>query len=581
MPQIITNGNTIAYADGAEQQLQNFFSVNNFDEYSIDLRNSNWPTFYHLSPLRKNLFNWINFGESSLNILELGAGCGALTSFFAGLDNCDVTAVEGSLERAKTIQARCKNANRLKIHACNIKDFSSDEKFDVVTLIGVLEYAGKYDDSENPFVAMLKTANKFLKEDGVLLLAIENQFGHKYLAGLPEDHYGEPYEGVNGYLGYNGVRTFDKETLHKMLDNSNFAHQRWYYPYPDYKLPTVILGEKAFQEDGFDILPLLKLPTTDLSTETRANLDERGFLKNLINSGEADKFMNSFLVIASRSANAKLLCLNENTLAVKINVDGRAKNFQTKTSFLVDDNSKIVVEREKLHDGQDKSFNNGEHVIEAVQPYHSRHINLTEAITDAVFDERLDLIVQYFSIWQRTLWELSEIEIPEYRTSFDEFCIRHFGKDIYTGSNYERWIDGKYLDFHPGNLLVSGQDDRLKFIDMEWQFSRKIPLQLVFDRGLAELSYALRRLSDFITVEQHGVTSLPLAVHGELGEMPLFKNCSVNSWRAFESWFQSAVKKGDLDYAPQEDFMTGSALNVKGSTGICPHDPGLLCKETV
>ena len=28
-------------------------------------------------------------------------------------------------------------------------------------------------------------------------------------------------------------------------------------------------------------------------------------------------------------------------------------------------------------------------------------------------------------------------------------------------------------------------------------------------------------------------------------------------------------------------FITGSALNVDGGIGICLHDPGLLCKETV
>lgn len=52
-----------------------------------------------------------------------------------------------------------------------------------MSLIGVLEYSGKYVPGEDPYEAVLSFAFKTLNEDGYLLLAIENQLGHKYLAG--------------------------------------------------------------------------------------------------------------------------------------------------------------------------------------------------------------------------------------------------------------------------------------------------------------------------------------------------------------------------------------------------------------
>ncbi len=59
------------------------------------------------------------------------------------------------------------------------------ETFDVVTLIGVLEYARVYGGPGGE-VKLLQQARSYLKPDGLLVLAMENQLGLKYFAGIPE-----------------------------------------------------------------------------------------------------------------------------------------------------------------------------------------------------------------------------------------------------------------------------------------------------------------------------------------------------------------------------------------------------------
>ena len=76
------------------------------------------------------------------------------------------------------------------------------EKYDVITLIGVLEYAGSYIDSDNPYEDFIKTLKTHLKPNGRIIIAIENRFGLKYWEGAKEDHTGGFFEGLEGYSEY-------------------------------------------------------------------------------------------------------------------------------------------------------------------------------------------------------------------------------------------------------------------------------------------------------------------------------------------------------------------------------------------
>ena len=279
MAKLTVHDNLISYADGSEQILLDILSNTNENQINeVDYIN-NWPIYYHLSKSRQNLINWIKYPSTNMSILELGAGCGAITKALVESGN-NITSVEGSIERSKIIEKRFKDFDNLTIHACEITSFEDDKKYDVVTLIGVLEYAGAYIKSNTPFEDLLDKAKSFLAEDGCLIIAIENQLGHKYLAGMPEDHYGKAYEGISGYPNYNGIKTFDKATLSNLLTKQGYIKQQWYYPFPDYKMTRILLSDNAFKKD-FDYISLIETPTTDFSVDKSPIFNEREFLKFL------------------------------------------------------------------------------------------------------------------------------------------------------------------------------------------------------------------------------------------------------------------------------------------------------------
>jgi SAM-dependent methyltransferase len=255
----------------------------------------NWPFYYHLAPERENILNWYEFAPGS-SLLEIGAGCGALTGLFCRKLG-QVTAVELSKRRAEIIEARWGKKYNPDIIAGNIEDIVFSEKFDYITLVGVLEYAPSFINNSGerrPAEEMLETVKKLLAPGGTILTAIENQFGLKYFAGAREDHTGLFFSGIEGYPPESKAETFGRKVLEDIFRSSGFSDITFYYPMPDYKLPSVIYSD-AFLPDTDAVFSILS-PNFD---QERMNLfNERKAFKEIIQNNMFPFFANSFLVEA-------------------------------------------------------------------------------------------------------------------------------------------------------------------------------------------------------------------------------------------------------------------------------------------
>lgn len=256
-----------------------------------------WALRYHLSPQRHMILKWYPF-ESQSSLLEVGAGCGAVTGLF--LDKMKkVTCNELSPSRANVIKKRFIDKQSLDIYTGNINDMKKDVTFDYVTLIGVLEYAARYSESNDPYLELLNTINNLLSKDGHLLIAIENKIGLKYISGAPEDHLGTPYTSLENYPQNQGIKTFTKSELTEMLKVSGYNKIDFYYPFPDYKLPKIV-----FSEDGIKSMNNLTkstiTQTVDLSTKISQQFNEVAFSHLLDKEKILSQFSNSFLVDAKK-----------------------------------------------------------------------------------------------------------------------------------------------------------------------------------------------------------------------------------------------------------------------------------------
>ncbi len=266
----------------------------------LRLHITDWPSEYHLSPVRHNLLRPFPFKQTD-HILELGCGCGAITRYL-GETRAAVVGIEGSQRRAEIAAERCRDLSNVRIFCDNIAEFRTDEKFDYVTLIGVLEYAPLFIDSDDPVNFCLECARSFLKDDGLLIIAIENQLGLKYFNGCTEDHLGVPYYGIHDLYTSKTPVTFGRKELSSHLYRTGFESLRFFYPFPDYKLPEIILSEAAFLYEDFRSADLLyRLNTRDYGSTSQKAFFENLAWRPLARNGLIADLANSFLILAGRS----------------------------------------------------------------------------------------------------------------------------------------------------------------------------------------------------------------------------------------------------------------------------------------
>ncbi|MDR3641289.1 MAG: class I SAM-dependent methyltransferase [Humidesulfovibrio sp.] len=548
MPPIIVRGTPIAYADSSEAPLlERFSGPQEHDEYSVTSHDMPWALHYHLTPRRKSLLSWMDFGPDA-NILELGAGCGALTSLLVERAS-SVTAVEGSLDRARVIQQRCRNATNLRIVVGNAADLSYEGEFTHVILVGVLEYAQAYVPHPQPHAHLLAQARRCLQPNGCLVLAIENTMGHKYLAGMPEDHTGRPYCGVNGYPGPFAARTFDRPTLETMLTGAGLSAQAWFYPSPDYKTPDTILSEAAFRTPGFNPLPLLDLPTQDYGKRIHPAFNERAFLASTHRGAIAPHFMNSFLVLAAANPEASPLRANANMLASALNADGCPRAFQTMTRFDSQPDGTLRVSRRNLHGSPPLAFSLGEQRIKPGEKYLSGYVSILERILDLL--EAGDQTGAGASLlrWIELLSERAGPATPENVAAFEAFCRHHLGQSIYAGHMKGPWIPGALLDAHPGNVLFHPETKDVRFIDLEWRLFCALPLQLIIDRGVNLVAQKIALWQRYYFYEAGAPGSFPPGMTQRLNQRAAFRQADVPSLARFQTWLTACIRSGNMDHS--------------------------------
>ncbi len=287
-------GGEDVYSEGAnEDRLLEIVKNHRENDYERVIEGSrNWSFMYHLSHIRENIVTWLPI-EPGASILEIGSGCGAVTGMLSQLAG-HVTCIDLSKKRSQINAYRHRENDNIEIIVGNYRDIEPEleEKYDYVTLIGVLEYADLYIGGAEAYTQMLKSAASHLKEDGKLFIAIENQFGLKYFAGCREDHTGRYFDGIEGYEHYEGVRTFGRGRMAEMLKEAGLQ-SKFYYPYPDYKLPHTIYSDEYLPKKGE-----LTTNIRNYDADRLVTFDESKVFDSLIEDHMFPEITNSYAVIA-------------------------------------------------------------------------------------------------------------------------------------------------------------------------------------------------------------------------------------------------------------------------------------------
>lgn len=467
------------YSDGdiEEDIIRYIEKYKNLDDvFEKDIR---FPVLYHLSSIRSNILNWYPF-KNGASILEIGAGMGAITPTL-----CDkakrVVSVELSRQRARAIEKRCKSKKNLELIVGNFNDIEFNEKFDYITLIGVLEYAALYTNSDSPFESFLKNIKSLLKDDGILLIAIENQFGMKYFAGLPEDHTGIYFDGIQGYSKKNGIRTFGKETITKLLKSIGFSNVYFHYTLPDYKLPNVIFSD--------EFLPDIKNIERSIqyySNFNAINFSEIKAYQEIIKENPSlfPHYSNSFFIQASigdidknvkgvfynnlRNKKYQLKTLIQNDFVTKLECSEDAKDHLSNMKKIID-----IMNKEKL-----TSLDKYEE--DKIVGTYLRDKNYEEKLNELYLlngFETVSLEVQKFFRYLEQTLKRSNSKV----TIFERYNI-DVPKDL---TNQMRFIENGLIDLKFNNCFKL--DAKYYFHDQEW-IENNIPIEFIYYRALLYFS---------------------------------------------------------------------------------------------
>lgn len=324
-PDRVSEEERVGYSDGdtQEQEIARLIrTAKDLSRYSPELDQpwSEWALEYHLSSTRANLLDGLNL-DGLRCALEIGAGCGAITRHL-GEQGLEVDAIEGSLRRAEIARSRCRDLDNVNIICANANDLAlPDECFDLILFVGVLEYAQRFSAQKgshaDQVVAMLEAALAALKPEGIIVIAIENRLGLRYLAGAREDHHARPWIGVTDYPsqvippddhGF-GVRTFDKRQWEQILGRIESIDTGFYYPFPDYKLPKLVVSEPFINEaDSKRVFGEIR--ARDYLGSWNKTLDDVLIRDAAIDGGFLDRLSDSFGIVVSRSSAAVSMALD-------------------------------------------------------------------------------------------------------------------------------------------------------------------------------------------------------------------------------------------------------------------------------
>ncbi|MCL6690569.1 class I SAM-dependent methyltransferase [Pseudomonas sp. R3.Fl] len=475
------------YSDGdeTENRIHRIIAqANDISVFSRELQAActDWPTTYHLSSARGNLLRPL---ERFLRaeVLEIGAGCGAITRFL-GEAGGNVIAIEGSPRRAAIAAQRTRDLANVTVVNDQFENFGTTAKFDVITLIGVLEYAGKFSPSDDPVNAMLRSVKQLLKPDGILIIAIENQLGLKYLAGAPEDHLGVPRLGIQGLYENPGVETFGHVALRQKLTTAGFKNIETALPFPDYKIPASIIYPAAHTtETNFDASSLAaQVSSRDVQTTSRqVNFSLECTWREIGKNRLLPELSNSFLIAASSEEAGSRIFFESDILASHYSTN-RQPAFCKSVEFIKTPSGDVLARN---------SLINPEAALRQA-PTRFMH-KLPE---EAYFPGEA-LSTEFIRELQRPTWTAKSV--AAYMRRYLSICLYESGAipSTDTAIDLSMSVSGKHIDLIPQNILVQGK--QVQIIDREWEYDGDISVAYLTFRALTTL---IRMISSFAVPQE-------------------------------------------------------------------------------
>ncbi len=510
-----------------------------------------WAHTYHLSPLRSNLVSWIDF-EQGAKVLEVGAGCGAITSALAEKD-IEVTALELSRRRLAVNRARNSHRNNVTYVNSNISALGGSRKFDACVCVGVLEYSGTFIEGQDPYKEFLRIISSELTASGSLFIAIENRLGLKYWSGAKEDHTASLFEGLEGYPGPRKVQTFSRKQLSELLSSVGLTHQEFYYPFPDYKLPQVVYGDAVLSRPEYANLIGHKFLAAPAHDQVRHQLfSERLAAQQLIEAGIFEHFGNSFLVKASAEPTT-----DGGHMLVAIPQPTRDPKYRLTTKIVEEGGTVTVLKR--------ATTESVPHLEQIVQNHAAAGdaARSLPGLDVAQVSNRTTDAIRFEVVPGPTLEARLNACFSQKDT---EGAVGLIQRHIDYSGSLRPEHGGLYLDFIYDNIVVD-DDDHWTFVDNEWVGAASYQGLLVPSRALfthlKRFEHSFKRLSESVASVLVGDLVIPEVVYATFSNLvDLFPKVQEAESILFAKVGQAAAPPSlQISYSDPKPFVLKRKLN--------------------
>lgn len=430
---------------------------------------------YWGSPNRENLFNWYPFVANS-TALEIDGNRGVITGLLC--DRMDkVTTIEENVEAKNENLSRNKKYKNLEVLIRQEYSILDELKFDYI-ILGDARF-----ETVSQAQSIFELVNRHRKETTVILVAVANPLGAKYLSGAVNPNTGCNCDVLSNKSGITKAQWIE------LIEGMGWRINRWYYPFPDHIFPTEIFSDESILNGGYG------REYSNFSDERVELWEERAFYSR-IDGKDVSYFVNSFLIEICNQP-------QQEVVYAKLNKD-RKTRFQIGTLIRT-----VANEEQKVRTKEVLKFPLENEAKGHVNRMHESEEKFCLERISALSSEMRDDVAVYRFITNKNLdymikqWILEgkkDEVIQVIRDFFEEYfkdaqSCSFYGKkfcEIFGPVSEEircvtKCVCPANVDLICGNIYLDG--DQYLIIDNEWIFDIPVPTSFILWRCINELYY--------------------------------------------------------------------------------------------
>ncbi len=462
--------------------------------------------FLRETSIRENVINWYDFKKDS-SILEIGSDFGQVSKFFVR-NNFDITSLEVDEKRCEYINSVIPESSKFKLLNQNLIEFkNTDKKYDYILITTSMSRIRDFvleEKKQDAFLKLLEISYNLLKENGIILLATDNKYGIRIFSGATTKNTNS-YDILTGKVKDTGV--FSKKEIIKLIESSSFKNYKFYYPFPDYKLPSVIYSDEYLPNKNSSKLSYLLY----YNPEDTIVFNEAEVLKEIIKDGMPDYFSNSYIIEIAKNkedfCKAKFVSFN---------------NFRKKTSKMITKIYTDYVEKQSIFEEGKEHIENIRKYIEILEKCGFDVIdevidkklyskfqsidNLNDILSEYILNDNIDTALCIIDNWYNYIKEkFNSIIITDNEQISNNTVFEKYNIDIDTKLKEElTFLKDGFFDIIFENIFTkldsSNNFEKFLVYDQEW-CEKNLPLQFILYRAINNLFYYNPKIAKCLSIE--------------------------------------------------------------------------------